>query len=87
MDVYYTIFKNQNQKSSVEYIFNDQKSNFIYHCTLANNHTICLHGEWIFDPILPFSYKQTLSNFCKAAEALECEETSSLMRLCYKHTL
>ena len=40
-----------------------------------------------FDPILPFSYKGTLANFRKAAEALECEETSTLMRLCYKYAL
>ena len=75
------------KKPSVEIILNDRKCDCIYHCTLANNHAICLHGEWIFDPILPFSYRRTLSNFRKAAEALACEETSSLMRLCYKYNL
>ena len=75
------------KKPSVEIILNDFKCDCIYHCTLANNHAICFHGEWIFDPILPFSYKRTLSNFRKAAEALECEETSSLMKLCYKYNL
>ena len=53
------------KRPCIEIILNDKTIDYIYHCTLANNHTICLYGDWIFDPALPYTYKRTLSNFVK----------------------
>ena len=83
-------FKYQIQKVKqpcVEMIINDNTMKLIYHCTLANNHAICLHGDWIFDPVVQFIYKRSVVNFRKAAEANDCEETSKLIKVCYKYIL
>ena len=75
------------KRPCIEIILNDKTIDYIYHCTLANNHAICLYGDWIFDPALPFTYKRTLLNFRKASEARDGEETSTLIKLCYKYVV
>ena len=75
------------KKPCVDMILNDKTTKFIYHCTLANNHAICLHGDWIFDPVVKFTYKRSVSNFRKAAEATDWEGTSTLIKQCYKYVL
>ena len=69
------------KKPCAKAILHDKTDKFIYHCTLANHHAICLYGKWTFDPAVPFTYECSLSNFRKAAEAYDYEETSTLIKL------
>ena len=57
-------------------ILNESSPNVIFHCVLENQHSICLVGNWIFDPIFTNAIKKTEHNLRFCAEHSEHESTN-----------
>ena len=66
-------------------ILNESNPNIVFHCVLENQHSICIIGNWIFDPIFTNAIKKTEDKLRFCAEHSEHESTNKAFRVVYTY--